>query len=94
MNQAQTENDIGNRKKLTENMIGEIDNPDGENEKLLDGTRLKFKYANLTTKIPFYQLKCKGPKKPYKHLIKGDIVLKFNNTNLHEIMGYGRDNES
>lgn len=88
--QAEIENDI-NEKKLTsfeEIVVGEIGNPDGENEKLPNSTRLKFKYANLDAKTPMYHLNKIGAKKSYKHLIKGDILLKFRNTNLHEIKGY------
>lgn len=90
MYQAEIENDINEKKQTTleDIMIGEIQNPLGENEKLKDGTKLKFKYADFDTKTPMYQLNKTGAKKSYKHLIKGDIVLKFPNTNLHEIKGY------
>lgn len=91
MYQAEIENDINEQKVATfeEIMVGDIGNPEGENEKLPDSTRLKFKYANVEERTPMYQLNKTGPKKSYKHLIKGDIILKFNNTNLHEIKGYG-----
>ncbi|KAG5888813.1 hypothetical protein JTB14_016015 [Gonioctena quinquepunctata] len=91
--QAEIENDINEGKLKTvtmeDIMVGEVGNPHGENEKLPEGTKLKFKYANLNSKTPLYHLDKVGPKKAYKHLIKGDILLKFKDTNLHEIQGYG-----
>uniref|UniRef100_A0A6P7F9S3 Uncharacterized protein LOC114327198 n=1 Tax=Diabrotica virgifera virgifera TaxID=50390 RepID=A0A6P7F9S3_DIAVI len=97
--QAEIENDINEEKtkELTEFtaedlMVGEVGNPHGENEKLADGTKLKFKYANMETKTPFYMLNKVGAKKSYKHLIKGDILVKFKNTNLHELKGYATKN--
>ncbi|KAJ8956330.1 hypothetical protein NQ318_015068 [Aromia moschata] len=87
--QAEVENDI-NERRLEELVVGEVGNPHGENERLPDGTRLKFKYAHFATlRTPFYQLDKVGAKKSYRHLIKGDIVVKFSNTNLHQIDGYG-----
>ncbi|CAG9834211.1 unnamed protein product [Diabrotica balteata] len=94
--QAEIENDINEEKTkvITEDdlMIGEVGNPHGENEKLPEGTKLKFKYANMETKSPFYMLNKVGAKKSYKHLIKGDILVKFKNTNLHEVKGYATKN--
>ncbi|XP_072387575.1 uncharacterized protein [Diabrotica undecimpunctata] len=94
--QAEIENDINEEKTkvITSDdfMIGEVGNPHGENEKLAEGTKLKFKYANMETKSPFYMLNKVGAKKSYKHLIKGDILVKFKNTNLHEVKGYATKN--
>lgn len=90
--QAEIENDINEKKLETltveDIMIGEVGNPHGEHEKLPDGTKLKFKYANFASRTPFYHLDKTGAKKAYKHLIKGDIMVRFKNTNLHEIQGY------
>lgn len=87
--QAEVENDF-NEKRNSYPTVGDPDgDPNGENEKLEDGTKLKFKYATFSQRTPWYHLKADGPKKSYKHLIKGDIVLAFKNTNLHEIRGYG-----
>lgn len=90
MYQAEIENDINENKQinLEDIMVGEMGNPEGENEKLPNGTKLKLKYANFETRTPMYQLNKTGAKKSYKHLIKGDIIVKFKNTNLHEIEGY------
>ncbi|XP_044260850.1 uncharacterized protein LOC123008877 isoform X5 [Tribolium madens] len=85
--QAEIENDMNEAK--ARKFIGEVGNPDGENEKLPDGgTRLKFKYAKFGRAPPWAKNTTKA-KSSIKHLIKGDIVLGFNNTNLHEIVGYG-----
>ncbi|KAK9892469.1 hypothetical protein WA026_020460 [Henosepilachna vigintioctopunctata] len=86
--QAEVENDINQAK--FEVMVGEMGDPHGENEILPDGdVKLKFKYANFG-KIPPW-LKKNGnvnARTSYRHLIKGDIILGFKNTNLHEIEGY------
>ncbi|CAH1118460.1 unnamed protein product [Phaedon cochleariae] len=96
--QAEMENDINEEKiktvSMEDIMVGEVGNPHGENEKLSEGTKLKFKYAHFNAKTPFYQLDKVGAKKSYKHLIKGDIMVKFKNTNLHEIEGYAVNTKS
>lgn len=86
---AEVENDI-NEKRYP--MVGEMDGADGENEKLEEGTKLRYKYASFSHRTPWFQQKMSGPKKSYKHLIKGDIILAFKNTNLHEIQGYAVKN--
>nr|XP_023014779.1 uncharacterized protein LOC111504455 [Leptinotarsa decemlineata] len=90
--QAEIDNDINEEKvkaiTMEDVMVGEVGSPDGENEELPGGTRLKFKYANLNSKTPLYHLNSTGPKKSYKHLIKGDIMVMFDGTNLHEVEGY------
>ncbi|XP_076253818.1 uncharacterized protein LOC143192377 [Rhynchophorus ferrugineus] len=90
--EAEIENDMNEAKlkavELSEIMVGEVGNPDGENEALSDGSvKLKFKYAKFR-KQPTYMDALTGPKKSYKHLIKGDILLNFKQSNLHEISGY------
>ncbi|VEN48875.1 unnamed protein product [Callosobruchus maculatus] len=90
--EAEIENDLNEEKQL---MIGEVGNPSGNDQKLPDGTvKLKFKHANLGSKTPMYHLDKTGAKKSYKHLIKGDIVLHFKETNLHQIPGYGAKKET
>lgn len=90
--QAEIENDMNEKKLETftmeDIMIGEVGNPHGDHEKLPEGTKLKFRYANFLSHSPFYHLDKTGAKKAYKHLIKGDIVVGFKNSNLHEIRGY------
>ncbi|KAJ8982238.1 hypothetical protein NQ317_013540 [Molorchus minor] len=90
--QAEIENDINEKKledfHMDDIVVGEVGNPHGTNEKLPDGTRLKFKYANFVSSVPSFHLDKTGSKKSYRHLIKGDIVVKFKNTNLHQIEGY------
>lgn len=88
--QAEIENDMNEAK--VRKFIGEVGNPDGENEKLPHGTKLKFKYANFGKSPAWMNRSTSKSKSSYKHLIKGDIVLGFNNTNLHEIVGYGIKN--
>lgn len=92
--QAEVENDI-NQAKLTSTeqhchiqMVGEVGS-DGENEKIEEGTKLRFKHAKFG-KLPPWANKSTdtGAKKSYRHLIKGDIIVHFKNTNLHEIEGY------
>lgn len=90
--EAEIENDLNEAKlksvELNEVMVGEVGNPDGENEALDDGSvKLKFKYAQFR-KQPAHMEALVGPKKSYKHLIKGDIVVGFKHSNLHEINGY------
>ncbi|XP_050316050.1 uncharacterized protein LOC126750467 [Anthonomus grandis grandis] len=90
--QAEIENDINENKakalEVEDIMVGEVGNPDGTNEKLSDGSvKLKFKYASFRKSAPYLQ-NLTGAKKSYKHLIKGDIVLDFKESNLHEIDGY------
>ncbi|XP_018573338.1 dual specificity protein kinase splB [Anoplophora glabripennis] len=96
--QAEIENDINEKKLETitmeDVMVGEVGNPHGEHERLPEGTKLKFKYANFISRTPFYHLDKTGAKKSYKHLIKGDIVVGFKNTNLHEIQGYAAKSTS
>ncbi|CAG9863004.1 unnamed protein product [Phyllotreta striolata] len=91
--QAEVENDLNEAKTnvvtVDDIMVGEVGNPHGDNEQLPDGTKLKFRLANLNKKTPVYHINQMGPKKSYKHLIKGDILLTFKNTNLHEVNGYG-----
>lgn len=91
--QAEVENEVNEEKKYRYPTVGENSSQDGENEKLVDGTKLKFKYAAFTQNTPWYHIKAEGPKKSYKHLIKGDVVLAFKNTNLHEVRGYGAEHE-
>ncbi|XP_066257677.1 DNA ligase 1-like [Euwallacea similis] len=90
--QAEVENDINEAKiksiKVEDIMVGEVGNPEGDNEKLEDGTvKLKFKHANFK-RVYRYMESLTGAKKSYKHLIKGDIVVGFRDTNLHQIEGY------
>ncbi|KAJ3651995.1 hypothetical protein Zmor_017997 [Zophobas morio] len=85
--QAEVENDINEAK--VNKFIGEVGSPDGENEKLPEGTKLKFKNANFGKVPVFINRNTSRAKTSYKHLIKGDIILGFKNTNLHEIVGYG-----
>lgn len=90
--QAEVENDINEAKlksvEVEDIMVGEVGNPDGNNEKLPDGTvKLKFRQANFKKKARYMDA-LTGPKKSYTHLIKGDIVLGFKEANLHEIDGY------
>lgn len=85
--QAEIENDINEDK--ASRYIGEIGDPDGLNEKLPDGTKLKLKFAKFGRIAPLsFKHNESSPKSSYRHLIKGDIVLGFKNTNLHEIEGY------
>ncbi|KAL3270739.1 hypothetical protein HHI36_021264 [Cryptolaemus montrouzieri] len=87
--QAEVENDLNEAKM--EIMVGEMGDPNGENEILSNGdAKLKFKYANFG-KIPPWLKKNNevNARTSYRHLIKGDIILGFKNTNLHEIKGYG-----
>ncbi|KAJ8916508.1 hypothetical protein NQ315_000150 [Exocentrus adspersus] len=90
--EAEIENDINEKKLQTlsieDIMVGDVGNPHGDNERLPEGTKLKFKYASVDAKTAFFHLDKTGAKKSYKHLIKGDIVVGFRNTNLHEIKGY------
>lgn len=77
-------------KKIFSNeiMVGDVGS-DGENEKVEDGTKLRFKYAKFGPLPPWAKKNQEqGPKKSYKHLIKGDVILQFKNTNLHVIEGY------
>lgn len=83
--EAEVENEINEKRYPT---VGEIGDSDGENEKLEEGTKLRYKYASFSERTPWYHCKAEGSRKSYKHLIKGDIVLCFKNTNLHEIHGY------
>ncbi|XP_066149238.1 DNA ligase 1-like [Euwallacea fornicatus] len=90
--QAEVENDINEAKiksiEVEDIMVGEVGNPEGDNEKLEDGTvKLKFKHANFK-RVYRYMESLTGAKKSYKHLIKGDIVVGFRDTNLHQIEGY------
>ncbi|XP_060533676.1 G patch domain-containing protein 4 [Cylas formicarius] len=90
--QAEIENDMNEEKtkslEVSDIMIGEVGNPHGQNEKLPDGTvKLKFKNVKFGKNAKYVDCML-GPKKPYKHLIKGDIILNFMETNLHEIEGY------
>lgn len=82
---AEVENDINEQRYP---MVGEMDGSDGENERVEEGTKLRYKYASFSHRTFWNQQNTTGPKKSYKHLIKGDIILAFKNTNLHEIQGY------
>ncbi|KAH1011428.1 hypothetical protein HUJ04_000801 [Dendroctonus ponderosae] len=91
--QAEIENDMNEAKmkslEIEDIMIGQVGNPDGTDEKLADGTvKLKFKNASFKKRAKFMD-SLTGPKKSYTHLIKGDIVVGFKESNLHEIKGYG-----
>lgn len=92
--QAEVENDINEAKlksvQMEDMMIGQVGNPDGENESHEEGSLLKFKYAKFGA-VPGYMKNLTGAKKSYKHLIKGDIVVQFKNANLHEINGYATE---
>lgn len=86
--QAEVENDLNEAKM--EVMVGEVGDPDGENEILPNGdVKLKFKYAKFG-KMPPWMIRNRGnnPKSSYRHLIKGDIIMTFKNTNLFDIKGY------
>ncbi|XP_044762714.1 protein pxr-1-like [Coccinella septempunctata] len=71
----------------------EVGDPAGENEILPSGeVKLKFKYANFGRMPPWMKkANSTNPKSSYRHLIKGDIVLGFRNTNMHDIRGYGEN---
>lgn len=91
--QAEIENDMNEAKiksvEIEDIMVGEVGNPDGTDEILPDGTvKLKFKNASFKKRAKFME-SLTGPKKSYTHLIKGDIVVGFKESNLHEIKGYG-----
>jgi len=90
--QAEVENEINEAKmksvEVEDIMVGEVGNPDGNNELLPDGTvKLKFKHANFK-RASRYMENLTGARRSYRHLIKGDIVMEFRETNLHEIDGY------
>ncbi|KAF2895306.1 hypothetical protein ILUMI_10861 [Ignelater luminosus] len=96
--QAEVENGINESKlKRTrmneEYMVGELNCSDGENEVHDDGVKLRFKYAKFNRIEPMWAKRNDAqttlPKKSYKHLIRGDIIIGFKNSNLHEIPGYG-----
>lgn len=80
---------IVNKYQQCQRPIGEIGS-DGENEGLEEGSKLRFKHAKFSKKIPPWANKRseQGAKKTYKHLIRGDIIVQFKNANLHEIEGY------
>lgn len=86
--QAEIENDI-NEKKV--GFIGELASDNGNNESTPEGVKLKYRLAKLH-KSPswLHRQSClsSSAKKSYSHLIQGDIILQFKNTNLHEIRGY------
>ncbi|XP_044762609.1 midasin-like isoform X2 [Coccinella septempunctata] len=89
--QAEVENDLNEAKMQV--MVGEVGDPAGENEILPSGeVKLKFKYANFGRMPPWMKkANSANPKSSYRHLIKGDIVLGFRNTNMHDIKGYGEN---
>lgn len=87
--QAQIENDINENK---DGFVGELCNEgDAENEATPDGVKLRYRFAKFS-KAPSWQQRANNtattPKKSYAHLIRGDIILHFKNTNLHEVKGY------
>ncbi|XP_045466788.1 interaptin-like [Harmonia axyridis] len=86
--QAEVENDLNEAKMQV--MVGEVGDPDGENELLPNGDcKLKFKYANFGRMPPWMKKKnVFTARSSYRHLIKGDIVLMFKNSNMHDIKGY------
>lgn len=94
--QAEVENDI-NERKVQEPpqfnnglMIGMINVSNDRHKQLEEGTQLGFKLANFN-KSNAYQNKeaqLSHAKKSYKHLIVGDIIVGFRNTNLDTIHGY------
>jgi Pin2-interacting protein X1 len=84
--QAEIENDINEAKAVK--ISGKKDEYCGMNEKLPEGTKLKYMYAKKFKPLPPYMRKATGPKSSYKHLIRGDIIVCFKNTNLHTIEGY------
>lgn len=94
MYQAQIENDINEAKtkinsvELDELMVGEPGISEGDHEKVPEGALLKFHGVKFG-KSPAYMNSFTGPKKSYKHLIKGDVIVAFKESNLHEIYGYG-----
>lgn len=71
-----------------ERHVGIVTSNREENETTEEGVLLAFKKAKFG-KEPRYTSAHTGPKKSYKHLIRGDIILKFPKANLHEIDGYG-----
>lgn len=97
--QAEVENNMNETKAKTftikEQMIGEIDSSDGENEVHEEGIKLRYKYASFNVKQPHWMKQFNQTahyaKKSYKHLIKGDIIVGFKNSNLHQVNGYATD---
>lgn len=94
--QAEIENDINEAKITTTNdkikederHVGIVASNREEHENTREGVLLAFKKASFG-KEPKYVAAQMGPKKSYKNLIKGDVILKFRNTNLDKIDGYG-----
>lgn len=96
--QAEVENGLNESKvkkaRMSEEyMVGELNCSDGENEALDEGVKLRYKYAKFNRIEPIWARRNDAqttlPKKSYKHLIRGDIIIGFKNSNLHEIPGYG-----
>lgn len=84
--QAEIENDI-NEKKV--GFIGELESDKGYNESTPEGVKLKYRLAKLHQSPSWlHRQSSSSAKKSYSHLIRGDIVLQFKNTNLHDIKGY------
>ncbi|KAB0791751.1 hypothetical protein PPYR_03551 [Photinus pyralis] len=95
--QAEVENDMNECKDAGSieeyNMVVGVSNErDGENERVEGGVVLRYKYAAFG-KDPHWAARnnqsVSFARKSYKHLIQGDIVVGFNESNLHEIKGYG-----
>lgn len=91
--QAEIENDM-NEAKVALTYVGEVGagSDGGDHEKLEEGTRLRFSKANFG-RVAVYRTFNSLAKSSYKHLIKGDVVVGFPNSNLHEIRGYGQKKE-
>ncbi|XP_018334765.1 uncharacterized protein PF07_0021 [Agrilus planipennis] len=92
---AKIENNINESKDFNIWTIGEPVT-EGDNEKLEHGTKLRLKHAEFASRTAYYLRRNNSEsfaKRSYKHLIKGDIVLHFKNTNLHEIHGYGKQHK-
>ncbi|CAH0548766.1 unnamed protein product [Brassicogethes aeneus] len=90
--QAEIDNSINEEKlktiELEDIMVGDVNGDNtGKHEKTAEGTKLKFYRASFGKSISYFNNQI-GPKKSYKHLIKGDITVAFKNSNLHTIEGY------
>lgn len=90
--QAEVENDINEdkikNKKLKIGSVGIISDIN-YHEKTPDGVRLAFKKANFK-KVQQWknEVYTTSSKKSYSHLIVGDVIVGFKNSNLHQIEGY------
>nr|XP_022906529.1 putative leucine-rich repeat-containing protein DDB_G0290503 [Onthophagus taurus] len=87
--EAKLDNDINEYKSNYQEVFVGCNDSVKEHIAVSEGVRLSFSNVTFGQNPSWMSRAETTAKKSYKHLIKGDIIVAFKSSNLHEITGYG-----